>query len=207
MGLVALNQARIQAELLHNFNFQRRLLSLTVNTVTGGSLDDAVIYGTATAAAVKTIVGIGQLDSFGNFRPAEWTTTEESHVRHAEESRFAPRYRTDGQVLSGRRRFTLMNNAVHLFPLSETSENLTVVLEAYVFWPEWTIASPADEWTNNGASYLQWAAVVQLNHVFKEFVPRQEGNLAPPQVLADNALQTLITWDIYRYEQFAKGDR
>lgn len=299
LALLALNQVRLNAELLHDFNFQRKLLTLNVNSVTGGSLDDAVLYGTSTTASVKTVIDLGQFDDFGNLRPVDWTTTEDGLERQREDNPFSGvRYPSDGDAVSspwGGRRFALTGNNVYSFPKSETSETLPIGIEAYVFSSDWTTASntvtvsggdagtngifrrygiynsktlfingnlyvlwfnttqwvisyfdglggspttfysltstsesPAgtytahgtwsgspvatsaeadttsDIWTTHGQQYLLWGTVVHLNQLFKEFVQRQEGNLPPPQALADQGLQNLITWDIYRYEQFRR---
>lgn len=59
----------------------------------------------------------------------------------------------------------------------------------------------SDVWLTKGSQYLQWAGIVEVNHLAKEFVFRQEGNLPPPQDLADAALETFREWDSFRYEQ------
>jgi hypothetical protein len=308
LALSAMNQVRQQAEMLHDFNFQRKLLTLTVDTVTGGSLDNAVIYGTSTGVTVKTILDIGQFDEWGNLRPQSWTTVEDSlNSQRVEYPYGGIRYPTDGEFaagIGGPRRFTIANDSLFVFPKTETAEILTVGLEAYVFSNDWTASSdtvtvtgatgvtgvnttyyphgtyngyklyislsensnpgtlyflwhtganwvintlvgtsganyryltstsqsPAgdyvgvgsytgtgtavltntdttsDIWLTKGSAYIQWATIVYLNNLCKEFVPRQEGNLPPPQTLADTALATFITWDIYKYEGFRRHE-
>ena len=58
-----------------------------------------------------------------------------------------------------------------------------------------------DIWLRQGSQYLLWAAIVQINHLCKEFVFRQEGNLPPPEKLRDDALETFKQWDSFKYEQ------
>jgi hypothetical protein len=58
-----------------------------------------------------------------------------------------------------------------------------------------------DIWLKKGAQYLLWAAIVQINHLCKEFVFRQEGNLPPPEKLAEAALENFRQWDSFKYEQ------
>lgn len=70
-----------------------------------------------------------------------------------------------------------------------------------------TAGAASTLWTSHGAQYLQWATVVQLNYLFKKFVPRQEGNLSPPEKLAEVGLQALIDWDDYKFEQFRRHSR
>lgn len=141
LGLAALNQVRLTAELQHDFNFQRKLLTVSVNTATGGSLDTAVLYGTATLAKIKTIVDVGLFDQFGNFIPQEWTTVAEGLARQrATNPGTVVRYPTDGQVLSGpsgQRRFTVVNDKIYTWPRAETGETITVGIEAYIFSDDW----------------------------------------------------------------------
>lgn len=212
LGLSLLNQIRRQAELLHDFNFNRKLVTVTVNSITGGSLDSAVLYGTATAADIKTIINVGQFDTNGNLIPVDWGTTESSLSRQIEDNPWGGgiRYPTDGQVAAypnGRRRFTITNNAIYFWPKTETSENLTIGLEAYIFQVDWAATTETDVWTTKGSAYLMYSLIVQLNNRFKFYVPRTEGNLAPPQTLANEALASLLAWDIFKYNQFRRDRR
>jgi hypothetical protein len=324
-GLTALNAVRLQAEQGNDFEFQRKTLSLSVNTLTGGSLENAVIQGTSTTATIKTLIDVGQADTNGNFVPLEWTTRAESHERTRGENRYGSRslrYPSDADAqvfVGGRRRVMLDNDRVSLFPMGTVSENVTVLLDCYVYSSDWTSTSntltvtggtgvtgvnttyykygntiggafylsinptaivlsagpatyysisydwlngrwviadvnqtllvfspnrhalvtssqsPAgtytgagtftgtavvtlattdptsDIWTTKGANYLIWASVVWLNQnasVFgKQFVNRQEGNLAPPTVLRDEALATLIACDTNKFELFRRHGR
>lgn len=155
MALWALNASRRHAEFQNDFGFQRKMLTLSVDTITGGSLDAAVIQGTATTTDVKTIIEIGLFDSNNNFYPIEWTTSEESEERQREENRYRfmtypsdwARYPTDAQAESwpiGQRRFILRNNTLFNWPLTDptqASQTLAVGIEAVVFSADWTVTS------------------------------------------------------------------
>lgn len=65
----------------------------------------------------------------------------------------------------------------------------------------------SDIWTTHGSKYLLWATCVQLNHIWRRWVARQEGNLPPPSALAEEGLQALIAWDTYRFEAFRTHNR
>lgn len=308
LALGALNRVRRNFELSHDFNFQRKLLTLSLNSITGGSLDSAVLYGTATTADIKQIVDIGQLDDQLNLRPLDWTTTEEAIERQRGEYDDVPRYPSDAEVrsaLTEPRRLTITNNQVYIWPKPETSETLSIAIEAYVFSSDWTTLSntiavtggtgvtavnttyyrygsynskplyisladagtpsalyyiwysgtawiinqlpgtagsnyhtltstsqsPAgsytgngtytgtavatsseadstsDVWTTKGEQALMWGAVVELNKRFKYYVPRTEGNLPPPTDLMQQGLQSLLDWDIFKYEQRRRHGR
>jgi hypothetical protein len=59
----------------------------------------------------------------------------------------------------------------------------------------------SDVWLTKGASYLLWGGLIEVNHLVKEFVFRQEGNLPPPEKLRDDALEVFKQWDQFKFEQ------
>jgi hypothetical protein len=212
--LFAANQVRRQAELTHDFEFQRKLVTISVNGVTGGSLSSAVLYGTNTAADIKSVIDCGLFDTNGNFRPVEWTTVAEGLERQRGDNRtVSPRYPTDDWFVSqpnGVNRFEFTGDTVYRFPKDATN-NFTLGMEVYTFWSDWTAsdlsAPTTDTWTKYGAQFLQWATIVQINYLFKSFVFRQEGNLNPPDKLADSGLASFIEWDAYRLEENRRHGR
>jgi hypothetical protein len=216
LGLAALNQVRLNAELQNDFEFSRKLVTLDVDGVTGGSLDDVVTYVGEDSVEVKSVIDVGQFDEAGNLLPAEWSTVSESLIRQREENPSAvPRYPTDGQAVAGPwggRRFLFSGSDVFFYPKVDDT-TFTVGIEVYTFTTDWVDDDLAEDstvgapWTTRGHQYLLWASVVHLNNLFKEFVFRQEGNLPPPQTLADQGLASLISWDIFRYEQFRRHGR
>lgn len=146
VALLLLNQIRLQAEMLHDFNFQRKLLTMNVDSVAGGSLLTAVIKGTATTVDVKTVIEIGDFDLYGNFRPIEWTTAEEGQERMREENPYYGfRYPDDGQAVSwplGRRRFVLRGDTIETWPTTQDpAQTLPIGIEAYIFSSDWTVNS------------------------------------------------------------------
>lgn len=146
VGLLALNQVRRNAEMEHDFGFQRRLLTLPVDTITGGSLDDAVDAVTAVSYDIKTIVEMGTFDQWNNLIPCQWTTTEEGIERQREENpRWGIRYPSDGQyecLPIGQRRLTITNNQVFYWPKPATpSTMINVGIEAYCFDTDWAAST------------------------------------------------------------------
>lgn len=140
LGLQALNQVRLQAELDHDFGFNRKLLTLNVDTVTGGSLANAVIQGTATTVTIKTVKDIGTLDDLGNFIPQEWTTVGEGSERQREENPFRDlRFRNNDDNCGpwGQKRFTLSDTDLAIWPKDTVSQTLSVVIDADVFSSDW----------------------------------------------------------------------
>lgn len=217
LALVALNQVRQKAELENDFEFSRRLLSVSVSSATGGSLESTVLFGTNTAASVKTVLDCGLVDSQGNLRPVEWTTVGDSldRLRQDNMSFNIARYATDslqGGAI-GQQRFVFSGSNVYIFPKPTTVTTYTLAVEAYTFTPDWASGDLIAEdtanapWTTRGVQYLQWATIVHINNLFKQFVFRQEGNLPPPEKLAQEALQALIDWDMFKFEAYRRRDK
>lgn len=212
LALLTFNQVRRTAELQHDFEFSRRLVKVTVDGVVGGSLDEAVLYSDSeTAVEIKTVNDIGMFDDDGNFIPVEWTTVVESLERQRNDNpRRVPRYRTDDgptQVPRGQGRFALSGENIFRFP-KDSGVDFELGLEVYAFSPDWAnLNADADPWTKHGSQFLMWKSVVQLNHLFKHYVFRQEGNLPPPEKLADEGLEAFIAWDSFRYEQNRRHGR
>lgn len=218
LGLMAMNQVRQQAELNNNFEFARKLVTATVDGVTGGSLDDAVFYGTDIGATVKSVIDIGLFDDAGNLRGIRWTTVGDSlNITRSDNTPLGlPRYPTDGQSVStmqGMSRITLSGTQIMVFP-KEPGQSYNLGIEAYVLMDDWTEADLSNDqqiigapWVTVGSQFLLFGSIVHLNHLYKEFVFRQEGNLPPPEKLRDENLEALKTWDIFRYDQFRRHDR
>jgi hypothetical protein len=218
LGLMAMNQVRQQAELNNNFEFARKLVTVTVDGVTGGSLENAVLFGTSATVKVKGVVDVGVFDDEGNLRGVEWTTVGDSlNIARSDNERTAvPRHPTDGEALStlnGTSRITFSGSQIMVFPYAR-GNSYTLGVEAYVFANDWTendviaasqtIGSP---WNTQGSQFLLFGSIVHLNNLYKEFVFRQEGNLPPPKDLRDEALASLLSWDIFRYAQSRRHDR
>lgn len=213
LGLIALNTVRRRAELAWDFEFTRKLATVSVDGVTGGSLDAAVLYGTATPVEIKTIIEVGLFDDFGNLRPVEWTTVSESLERQRiENMRDVPRYPTDAWAETypaGLGRFAFTGSTVYRFPKDSTATFL-LGMEIYAATADWTgpqLNSVIAPWTTHGSPFLLWATVVELNQLFKHFVFRQEGNLPPPQAQADAGLEAFKQWDTFRFEQSRRHGR
>jgi hypothetical protein len=215
--LAAVNQARMVAELGCDFEFTRKLMSITVDGVTGGNLSTAVEYGTLNQFPIKTVLDVGQFDTYSNLIPVEWTVTEASlNTQRANNPGVIVRYPTDAQVLSsplGWRRFQFSGNRIYPFPFA-SGTTFTLGIEAYVFTNDFITANYSggtsdlqDIWLLQGSQYLQWQTIVQINQLFKDFVFRQEGNLPPPQDLATAGLSAIQTWDAFRYAQFRRRSR
>lgn len=156
--LAAFNQVRKVAELEHDFEFNRKLVTVTVNGITGGSLT-AVVDVDSNLVDVKTVIDVGLVSGSGNFIPATWTTVAENFERQRQSNRRAsPLFLTDAEAqygTAGIGNFTFSGDLIHRWPrTSETdSTNYVLNLEVYVFTRDWTAA-------DLGTGYLNVAGTI-----------------------------------------------
>lgn len=216
LGLVALNQVRRRAELAHDFEFSRKLVSLAVNGVTGGNLSAAVLVSDGvTIVDTKTVIEVGVFDDSGNLRPITWTTVAEGLERQRKDNRrvFQGWRETEYTQVQPRGVFRVEFSGMDCFVWPKDSQNnYTLGLEVYAMQAPWTdtnltTTTFSDNWTKYGAEYLTWAAIEHLNLKFKFLAPRTEGNLPPPTALAAQALDAFIEWDTNLYEEFRRHSR
>ena len=211
LSLLALNQIRRTAELQNDFNFTRKLLRLPLDGVVGGSLSAAIDWFTQIPTEIRGIVDVGVWDENQNLNPVEWTTVAASLDLQRMEGAPLFRYPSDGQAVSGCNpiRVVFAGDTAFLYPKAP-GQNIDIGLEATTFTTDWTtddLATSPDPWATKGNQYLMWMLVIHLNQVFKDFVFRQEGNLPPPQALADAGLVSLIAWDLFKFEQSRRHNR
>lgn len=212
--LVAANNARKNAEKLHNFEDCRCTATLAVAGVTGGALEDAEITPEDTFSGIKEILAISGLRSGTDFVPLDFTTPDISIERDRYElelsDNFWPvnRYPSDAQLLNRTGNAALVQRAgsLYFFPrvVASTDPPLTVYIEGYGWLNDYTdtdlvpSAATPDFLVENGFSYLQWAIIIELNYIFQTFVPRQEGNVGSPDKMLQEAWRDLMLWDDYK---------
>lgn len=209
LSLFALNQIRRTAELQNDFNFNRKLMTLWVEGTVGGSLSSAMDWFTQQPYEIKSIVDVGQFDENRNLNPLEWTTVAASLDIQRAEGTLPFRYPSDGEAtVNGSVRVVFSGDTAYIFPKS--NQDAQIGLEVYVFSEDWTTddyTTSPDPWASKGSQFLMWSLVIHLNQVYKDFVFRQEGNLPPPQTLADAGLAAFVAWDTFKYEQSRRHNR
>lgn len=207
--LVAMNNAKVFAEQTHDFEKSRKLVELTISSPQGADLDSALLWNTATPVSVKSIINVSLAADDGalipiDFRRRESVMAELRKTQRVGSDYFLGRYPPDwGDTISecGIREVMQYGNTVLMRPML-SSGSLKLVMECYTWFPEYNhIATYEDYFTKHGHNYLVWQGIVEANHISKEFVFRQEGNLQPPEKLAERYLQALITHDLFDVSQ------
>ena len=146
LTLLALNNVRRQAEMLHDFEFSRRHVTVTLDGISGGSLTNAVLAGQQNVE-VKSVIECGIYDDEFNIQPVEWTTVAESIERQRQiKPGFGPRYPTDGDAgtrtfgVNGQR-IAFVGDDIWIVPTMPNGEVFDLELEVYTFQQDWISTS------------------------------------------------------------------
>lgn len=208
--LLAVNNARKQAELAHDFEYSRIVATLDV-VPAGASLNDAVIVEGETEK-VKYVTGIRRLGTNGFFYPLDFTrwSIAQERDRSALEIRddywTILRYPSDADVLNFYGTNTCVvqrGRKLLLYPgfSGQDPQSITLYIDGYGWLAPYggvaDVTEPEDFIVEHGLSYLQWATICELNKMFAAFVPRTEGNLPEPIKERDDAFKQLVLWDDY----------
>lgn len=146
LSLLALNNVRRQAEMTHDFEFSRKHVTVTVDRMSGGTLDDVVQEGSP-SCEVKSIIECGFYDDDFNLQPVEWTTVSESLERQRQiKPGFGPRYPSDGEATTGYYdvglpRIAFCGNDIWCVPTGTRNDEFDLELEVYTFQQDWTSTS------------------------------------------------------------------
>jgi len=202
--LSAMNSAKLLAEQTHDFEKSKKLCQLIISSSTGAALSSATLFGTTTGVQIKSILNCGIVGDDGSIRPIDFRRRDSVMAEIRKVNRVEPldgfdRYPAeDAEKWSvGVREVMQWGDQVMLRPMLD-SGSVTLVMECYTNMPDYdSTGTYTDFFTLYGHNYLVWQSIVELNHFYKEFITRQEGNVAPPDRLAATYLQQLINWDIY----------
>lgn len=212
--LVSANNVRRDAELLHDFNACRCIASLTINGNAGADFAD-VVMTPDTFQSLKSVVGISRARSNGEYITVDFTNPAVAleRDRYSGELQdgydYSQRYLSDADVLRVRSDSTVIQRGNKLFVYPSFAQDVTdnqvpLIIEGYGWLNDYgsddSVDGPEDFIVQYGFNYLKWAIICDLNNIFQTFVPRQEGNLAPPEKDRDAAFQKLVLWDTYQVD-------
>lgn len=211
LGLVALNNARKTIEKQRDWFYQQIRGQLLVDPTNGAQLGNMAVYGDEEiGVATKSVETFYLTDTSTTpttliplFHHGKQTVMNKAKNRYQRRlSSDGNRYRSDDESPFLNTRTTaqvyLHAGVVYLNP--PPSEATTVVVDCYQWMDDYTEDADTDWLIENGADYLQWKAIIELNHLWGQFVSTQDGNVPPPQKLVDEALAVLIEWDSQLYE-------
>lgn len=215
--LMALNNARIQAELAHDFVEQDVFCRLSVSS-SGGALASAVLESTgATTQNIKTVkqcylrdttaTPTGYIPMFFDRKKTIANRILDIQNTYESDTEGELRYRSDNIYHLGLDSMRVYQDGTSLFINPSQDSTVSLAIDANVWMTPYTADANTDWMTDRGYSYLMWAAICELNKLTKTFVFRQEGFLSPPEKERDAALAALIAWDESRSEFILEGIR
>lgn len=209
--LVAVNNARKAAERLHNFEHTRVSATLVVDGVTGGALSGLLLTPLGVYSGLKEITSASRLHANGSYVPLNFTRADivnenERSLLTQDNSYYDDRYPSDASFLSSSSDVSLVQRggSIYFYPRISGAAGTTteVTIEGFGWLRDYVASdlsssSATDFFVEHGFDFLQWATIIELNHYFKTFVPRQEGNLSAPEQRKEEAWRSLLLWDSY----------
>ena len=221
MFLNALNNARRGAEMIHNFEYARVTATISIDGTSGAALSSATISTSGSWNGIKEVHVVQRTNGDGSLEPLDFCRLEVATERVRTEIEMSnvywpdARYPTDARLLSRGASGSVVQSGSSLFIYPRATVSVTplsATLEATAWLGDYSSSNysdstPTDFLIQYGFEYLQWATIVELNFIFKTFVPRQEGNLASPDKYMENAWNRLIEWDTYMIDSHMTRSR
>lgn len=217
----AINNAVRKAQANHDFEKSKVLCDLVVDAATGGvftadsgGTNALKLHGTSTAVELARIIDMGPYDDndIGLIAKTwmtydEYTTRERSRTGYEYDPEF--RYPANDRPGVEGVQYLVIGDRIRPIPTGEAGTTSTLGIygcKLFAVYPEGNLSdSTEDFFLRYGHDYLMWEAALMLNHFKKEWVPRQEGNLNPPEKLRSEAWDAFIKWDTYLYLKFPEG--
>lgn len=196
--MVAINNARKFVERIHDFKFTAVSCEVALNadkfvTIYETNLTNALTDGTFRLKSIRTLSKL--VDGVAAPREIKSLELEREDVRFREERGIRKEFFN----------YVIVDGVNLVCP--EGSEGDTYLIDGYAWLDDYTSTNDEDFMTRHGADYLMWGTVVEVNHMIRSLIPRQEGTLAPPVGLRDAAMVSLITWDDYLKVTWSGGER
>lgn len=214
MLTAAINHAVRKAQLNHSFERTKVLCQLSVDGAAGGAFADIVAKGTADPVKLLRIIDIGPYDDDNiSLIPQTWMTYDEYKTRQRSHLGYEydpeTRYPAGELPSIGGVNWVIVGETLMPIPAGNAGETQTVGLYGVKLFGEYATGTGSDELEDMfllfGSQYIQWEAALYLNHLRKEWVPRQEGNLPPPTTMRNEGWDALVKWDTYQYIKFPEG--
>lgn len=179
--------------------------------------------GTATVAlsqtqkftSIREVLAVTRQRPDGTYIPLDFARADIPIERDRTELEFSDnlfpylRYPSDAQINARGTNSSIIQRGNSLFIYPRYTAGVTTPfacrLECFGWLKELTSdnyldTAPSNFFLDYGFSWLQWYCIVDLNYIFKTFVPRTEGNLVSPEAARENAWQKLVLFDNYRVD-------
>jgi len=215
LGLRALNNARKTLERQRDWFNQQVVGTLLVDPDNGAMLGNATLFLDdeigIDVKSVETFYLVAEAENPVGLIPIY------HHGKQTVSVKAKKRVRNSRMVLDGETRypsddvrvnFPLPSNVgnqvflhggkVFLYPRPEAVTQ--VAFDCQVWMEDYDSDNDSDWMIEAAPDYFQWAAIIELNHLWGQFVQTQDGNLPPPEKMKAEALASLIEWDTQLFE-------
>jgi hypothetical protein len=200
-----INESHREMQMQYDFQYSRVTVDALVDLTNGVPVTPLPLHGTTNLVTVKKVLQPWATDKQGNDRPLKFVDRDfqREDLRErwygiptpfAPVQRDMPAYPTfyETYLVQMSQILFLYPSATVIFPQNP----VPIFLDVIRFFPDYVDEDDnVDFLLQYGAAFITWDTVCRLNVLMKEFVPRQEGNIAPPTDLRDAAWAKLLAWD------------
>ena len=205
MLLDQINESHRDMQTQYDFQYSRVTVDALIDIQNGCALTPLPLHGTQNLVSVKKVLQPWATDASGNDRPLkfvdrDWQREDLRERWYGIPTPFAPVQRDIPSYPTFYETYVVqMAQTLFLYPSSTVifpQNPVPIFLDVIRFFPDYVDDDDNPDFLMQyGSDYLTWDVVCRLNVFNKEFVPRQEGNVAPPTDLRDAAWAKLIAWD------------
>ena len=200
-----INESHREMQMQYDFQYSRVTVDALVDLLNGVPLTPLPLHNTTNLVTVKKVLQPWATDQQGNDRPLkfvdrDWQREDLRERWYGIPTPFAPVQRDIPSYPTFYETYLVqMAQTLFLYPSSTViwpQNPVPIFLDVIRFFPDYDNSDDNPDFLiQYGSDYLCWDTVVRLNPLMKEFVPRQEGNVAPPTDLRDAAWAKLLAWD------------
>ncbi len=204
--LGVINESHEYMQQQYDFEYATVSVDAQVSIANGVPISPLYLHGTTTYVTVKKVLRAFVADGFGGVRPIKYVSRsyviddvkqrwDGIPLSFAPSIRDMPNYPTFYEIYLCQIGQTLM-----VYPTSRVivpADPLPVFLDVIRYFPDYLTDDQdnSDFYLQFGSTFMKYDSICRLNPRVKEFVPRQEGNVAPPTDERDKAWQDLLAWD------------
>jgi len=204
--LAAINESHEFMQQQYDFKYAEVSVDALVSIANGVPISPLYLHGTTTYVTVKKVLRAFVADGFGGVRPIKYVSRDFviSDVRQrwdgvpmswARVIRDMPNYPTFYEIY-----LCQIGQILHVYPTSRVImpvDPMPIYLDVIRYFPDYDSDDQdnVDFYLQFGATFMKYDSICRLNPRVKEFVPRQEGNVAPPTDERDKAWVDLLAWD------------
>lgn len=204
--LAVINESHEYMQQQYDFKYAEVSVDALVSIANGLPISPLYLHGTNDYVTVKKVLRAFIADGYGGVRPIKYVSRD-FIVKDAQQRwdgvprvwaptiRDMPNYPTFYEVY-----LSQVGQRLIIYPTSITilqTDPMPIFLDVIRYFPDYSSDDEdnVDFFLQFGATFMKYDSICRLNPRIKEFVPRQEGNVAAPTDERDKAWVDLLAWD------------